>query len=101
MILSIKMKKNAAELGRNIALATILAVAISPMPAFAQSSAEGLFQSILTLLTGTIAKVIAAIAIVLCGFATMAGRLDKGVFMSILVGIVMIFSAGWIVDQIT
>jgi type IV secretion system protein VirB2 len=53
------------------------------------------------LLTGTIAKVIAAIAIVLCGFATMAGRLDKGVFMSILVGIVMIFSAGWIVDQIT
>ena len=95
------ISKNTAEVARNVALAAILAAVVMPMPAFAQTSAEGLFQQILTLLTGTVAKIIAAIAIVLCGFATMTGRLDKAMFMSVLVGIVIIFSAVWIVDQIT
>jgi type IV secretory pathway VirB2 component (pilin) len=95
------LKKNTAEIMKNVALAAILAAVVVPMPAFAQTSADGLFQKILALLTGTIAKVIAAIAIVLCGFATMAGRLDKGMFMSVLVGVVIIFSASWIVNQIT
>lgn len=101
MINSSYMKKNTAEVAKNVAVAAILAALVMPMPAFAQTSADGLFQQILDLLTGTVAKIIAAIAIVMCGFATMAGRLDKSMFMSVLVGIVMIFSAGWIVDQIT
>ena len=101
MIYNNSLKKNTTEIMKNVALAAILAAAVMPMPAFAQVAADGLFQKILAVLTGTVAKVIAAIAIVLCGFATMAGRIDKGMFMSVLVGIVIIFSASWIVNEIT
>lgn len=73
-------------------------------PAFAQaagSNVEGFLQNIVDLLTGNIARLIAIIAVVLLGLSVMFGLLDMRRAGSTILGIIIVFSAAWIVGQIT
>lgn len=73
-------------------------------PALAQTAGnnvEGFLQNIVDLLTGNIARLIAIIAVVLLGFSVMFGLLDVRRAGVVILGIVVVFSAAWVVGQIT
>lgn len=80
-------------------------LALAPVPAWAsgsnQTEVESMVDSILNLLTGSIAKGIAAIALVLAGFMFFFGHGNKSLLASIMVGCFIVFGADWIVDQIS
>jgi len=72
-------------------------------PAYAQG-ADGITsmaENIKTWLTGTFAKTIAVIAVVIVGFMFFTGRASLGLLVTVIVGIFIVFSAQWIVDTIT
>jgi type IV secretion system protein VirB2 len=72
-------------------------------PAYAQA-ADGITSmadNIKTWLTGTFAKTIAVIAVVIVGFMFFTGRASLGLLVTVIVGIFIVFSAQWIVDTIT
>lgn len=80
-------------------------LAMMPMPAWAQAAnqteVESMVNSILNLLTGPIAKGLAAIALVIAGIMFFFGHGNKGLLGSIIVGCFIVFGAGWIVDTIS
>lgn len=80
-------------------------LAMMPMPARAQAAnqteVESMVNSILNLLTGPIAKGLAAIALVIAGIMFFFGHGNKGLLGSIIVGCFIVFGAGWIVDTIS
>ncbi len=88
-------------------LALILAVfAISMLltdPAYAQAAdgVTSMAENIKTWLTGSFAKTIAVIAVVIVGFMFFTGRASLGLLVTVIVGIFIVFSAQWIVDTIT
>lgn len=68
-------------------------------PALAQNI-EGPLQGILDLLTGTIARLLAIISLVLIGVGAMFGNLDFRKAGIWIVGIIIVFGAAEIVDQV-
>jgi type IV secretory pathway VirB2 component (pilin) len=77
-------------------------------PALAQSSSSGgatdftaFLQNVVNLLTGTAGKLIAVIIVSVLGIMTATGRMAMHTFFLVLLGIGMLFSAQWIVNQIT
>lgn len=85
-----------------VALAVLLSLLLSD-PAHAQG-ADGITsmaENIKTWLTGTFAKTIAVIAVVIVGFMFFTGRASLGLLVTVIVGIFIVFSAQWIVDTIT
>jgi type IV secretory pathway VirB2 component (pilin) len=104
------MKINAAPEGgtfRRYAAVALMAGLLSLVlfePALAQtagSNVEGFLQNIVDMLTGNIARLIAIIAVVLLGFSVMFGLLDIRRAGVVILGIVVVFSAAWVVGQIT
>jgi type IV secretion system protein VirB2 len=88
-------------------LAAFVAVCVVSLlltdPAYAQA-ADGITSmadNIKTWLTGTFAKTIAVIAVVIVGFMFFTGRASLGLLVTVIVGIFIVFSAQWIVDTIT
>jgi type IV secretory pathway VirB2 component (pilin) len=84
------------------ALALLVSLLLSD-PAHAQG-ADGITsmaENIKTWLTGTFAKTIAVIAVVIVGFMFFTGRASLGLLVTVIVGIFIVFSAQWIVDTIT
>ena len=85
-----------------IATALLVSMLLSD-PAHAQG-ADGITsmaENIKTWLTGTFAKTIAVIAVVIVGFMFFTGRASLGLLVTVIVGIFIVFSAQWIVDTIT
>ncbi|EAT08458.1 TrbC/VirB2 family protein [Sphingobium sp. 10 DY56-G10] len=85
-----------------MALALLVSMLLSD-PAHAQG-ADGITsmaENIKTWLTGTFAKTIAVIAVVIVGFMFFTGRASLGLLVTVIVGIFIVFSAQWIVDTIT
>jgi type IV secretion system protein VirB2 len=85
-----------------LALAILVSLILSD-PAHAQG-ADGITsmaENIKTWLTGTFAKTIAVIAVVIVGFMFFTGRASLGLLVTVIVGIFIVFSAQWIVDTIT
>lgn len=72
-------------------------------PAYAQAAdgVTSMAENIKTWLTGTFAKTIAVIAVVIVGFMFFTGRASLGLLVTVIVGIFIVFSAQWIVDTIT
>ena len=82
-----------------------LALAVAD-PAFAQSSGVGgnvggFIQNIIELLNSNVIRGLAVIAIIVTGIAWMFGHLDMRRAGTVVVGIIVIFSAAAIVDLIT
>ncbi|MCI5039131.1 MULTISPECIES: TrbC/VirB2 family protein [Rhodobacterales] len=72
-------------------------------PAFAQdlSPIQTMLETVEAALTGPIGIAVATLAVIGTGFMCMMGRLNWGWFASVIIGIVLIFSAGTIVDGFT
>ena len=79
-----------------------LAIGLSLLasPALAQDlePIQAMLESVEAALTGPIGISVATLAIIGTGFMCMMGRLNWGWFASVIIGIVLIFSAATIVD---
>jgi type IV secretion system protein VirB2 len=87
-----------------MAMIAILALAvIVPDMVHAQGTdgITSMAQNILDWLQGSFAKIIATIAVIIVGFMFFGGRASLQLFVTVIIGIFIVFSAGWIVDQIT
>jgi type IV secretory pathway VirB2 component (pilin) len=83
--------------------AAMLALAVSP--ALAQTTAAGgnigtFIQNIIGILTNNVVRGLAIIAVIVTGIATMFGHLDLRRAGTVILGIIVIFSAAAIVDQV-
>jgi type IV secretion system protein VirB2 len=79
----------------------LISTLLIPAEAIAQATATSLNDgatSLYDLLTGPLAKTVAAIAIVVLGYFTLSGQLDKRWVVSIVIGIALIFGAEGLVD---
>lgn len=72
-------------------------------PALAQdlSPIQSMLETVEAALTGPIGIAVATLAVIGTGFMCMMGRLNWGWFASVIIGIVLILSAGTIVDGFT
>ena len=92
---------------RNTYVLLLAAVAsAAATPAFAQASGVGgdigtFIQNIIDLLNSNVIRGLAVIAIIITGIAWMFGHLDMRRAGTVVVGIIVIFSAAAIVDLIT
>lgn len=80
--------------------AVLVAFAIvmsSPVQAQDLSPIQNMLESVESALTGPIGISVATLAVIGTGFMCMMGRLNWGWFASVIIGIVLIFSAGTIV----
>ncbi|WP_298571234.1 TrbC/VirB2 family protein [uncultured Aliiroseovarius sp.] len=87
---------------RHLLLATA-AQALCSNPALAQdlSPIQTMLETVEAALTGPIGIAVSTLAVIGTGFMCMMGRLNWGWFASVIIGIVLIFSAGTIVDGFT
>lgn len=78
-------------------------LALVASPAFAQdlSPIVTMLESVEAAMTGPIGVAVSTLAVIGTGFMCMMGRLNWGWFASVIIGIVLIFSAGTIVDGFT
>jgi type IV secretory pathway VirB2 component (pilin) len=79
-----------------VALASVL----SAEPAFAQTNLESFGTSVLNLLSNGLLRTVAILAIIAAGFGWLTGRVNTGALVTVIIGIALIFSAPWIVDQL-
>lgn len=79
-----------------VALTTLL----TAEPAFAQSNLDGFAQNVLNLLSNTVLRTVAILALIGAGFGWLTGRVNTGALVTVVIGIAIIFSAEWIVTQI-
>ena len=82
---------------------TAATLAIIASPALAQDldPIQDMLETVEAALTGPIGVAVATLAVIGTGFMCMMGRLNWGWFASVIIGIVLIFSAGTIVDGFT
>jgi type IV secretion system protein VirB2 len=83
---------------QRIKLGLLLSMAASPALAQDLSPIQTMLESVESALTGPIGISVATLAVIGTGFMCMMGRLNWGWFASVIIGIVLIFSAGTIVD---
>lgn len=60
---------------------------------------DGPLQNLIDLLTGTTARLVAILALIVLGLMAMTGRMSWGIAGSIIGGIVLVFGAAWIADN--
>lgn len=86
--------------------AIVLALAVTalslPSPAWAQelTPVVTIAENIAGVLTGDFARAIAVIGLAACGFLAFAGRMPWGAAIAVIIGIVLIFGAATLVDEI-
>lgn len=82
------------------------AVLLAADPALAQAvggggSLETFLSNIVNIITGRVGQLIAVIAIAISGVAWMMGAASPRAFFGTVAGVAIVFSAAWIVQQIT
>lgn len=93
-------QRKTATIAATLAVAGIAAIA-APDPAFAQSAnLEGFANNVLGLLSNGLLRALAVIAVIIAGAGWLMGRVNTGAVVTVIIGIAIIFSAPWIVDQI-
>jgi len=97
------MKRVARIKPSSILAAVIGFVVLWATPALAQdlSPIQNMLETVEAALTGPIGIAVATLAVIGTGFMCMMGRLNWGWFASVIIGIVLIFSAGTIVAGFT
>jgi type IV secretory pathway VirB2 component (pilin) len=83
-----------------------LALLLMADPACAQATGGGgdittFLQNIVNIITGTAGKLIAVLAICFVGIGALMGALSLRAAGGVILGVMLIFSASWIVNQIT
>ncbi|MDK3075419.1 TrbC/VirB2 family protein [Sedimentitalea sp. JM2-8] len=92
---------NRVRSGQLLLAATIYTVLSSPALAQDLKPIQKMLETVEAALTGPIGIAVATLAVIGTGFMCMMGRLNWGWFASVIIGIVLIFSAGTIVDGFT
>lgn len=92
-------QRKAANLLTMLALVA-LSMVVSPDPAFAQTNLESFGTAVLGLLSNGLLRTIAIIALIAAGLGWLTGRVNTGSLVTVIIGIAIIFSAPWIVDQL-
>ncbi|WP_037317504.1 TrbC/VirB2 family protein [Ruegeria halocynthiae] len=82
-------------------VATALSLWAAPVLAQDLSPIQSMLETVEAALTGPIGIAVATLAVIGTGFMCMMGRLNWGWFASVVIGIVLIFSAGTIVAGFT
>lgn len=85
---------------RALAVGLALTMTLTAEPAFAQANVESMAQSILDLLTGTLAKTVATIAFVIVGYSYWLGKAGLQLLVSVAVGCFIVFGANWLVNLV-
>ena len=85
-----------------VVLALVVTALAPPSPAIAQDLTPALTiaEGIRDFLTGDFARAVAAIGLAACGFMAFAGRMPWSVAIAVIVGIVLVFGAATMVDEI-
>lgn len=65
-----------------------------------QGSVTTFLQNIVNLITGTTGQLLAVIAVAIAGVAALFGAISIRALGGVVIGVLLIFSSGWIVDQI-
>ena len=100
------MKASSAHLGMAVAGAAVLALSLAS-PAFAQtpSGAGGnigtFVQNVIAILNNNVVRGLAVIAVIITGISWMFGAVDLRRAGTVIVGIIVIFSASTIVGLVT
>ncbi len=81
--------------------AGFILVLFSAEPALAAPDIENLLQNVVDLLTGTTARLLAILAVVIVGILWMFGLFDLRRAAVVVLGIVVVFGAAEIVELIT
>ena len=50
--------------------------------------------------TAEVLRIVAILALIAAGFGWLTGRVNTGALVTVIIGIAIIFSAPWIVDQL-
>lgn len=81
----------------------VVATCFVASPALAAGTADiqSFVDNIKSWLTGTIAKSVSVIAVAVCGYRFFTGRASAGPLIAVLAGIMLIFGASWVLDQVT
>jgi len=94
-------------IGRRLAAAALTAASLTLIaePAFAQAVGGAgdlttFLQNIVNILTGTAGRLIAVIAICIAGIGALMGALSLRAAGGVILGVMLIFSSAWLVDQI-
>lgn len=97
-----KIDRRLIHVGQVATAAAVLSI-VSVNHAYAQSAApiEGVINWVVQVLTGTLAKSLAVVAVAACGYLAMTGRMMWGFFLSVFVGIGIVFGAATLVDVIS
>jgi len=93
-----------AQRAATFALAAVVLTAAAD-PAFAQSAGGNgdvttFLQNLVNIITGTAGKLIAVLAICIVGVGALMGALSMRAAGGVILGVILIFSSAWIVDQI-
>jgi type IV secretory pathway VirB2 component (pilin) len=93
-------QRKTATIAATVAIVGIAAIA-TPDPAYAQSAnLEGFANNVLGMLSNGLLRALAVIAVIIAGAGWLMGRVNTGALVTVIIGIAIIFSAPWIVDQI-
>jgi type IV secretory pathway VirB2 component (pilin) len=93
-----KLRQNAILWGLALTAATIISLAI-PDPAYAQNL-ESFASKVRGLLSSTLLRTLAVIAVIVTGLLWFTGRASTAVLVTVIIGIAIVFSADSIVGII-
>ena len=84
----------------SVALALVVVVSVfNPDPAYAQNL-ESFASKVRGLLSSTLLRTLAVIAVIVCGLLWFTGRASTAVLVTVIIGIAIVFSADSIVGLI-
>jgi type IV secretory pathway VirB2 component (pilin) len=93
-----KSRQNALVWSFALALVVIVS-ALNPDPAYAQNL-ESFASKVRGLLSSTLLRTLAVIAVIVCGLLWFTGRASTAVLVTVIIGIAIVFSADSIVGLI-
>lgn len=93
-----KLRQSAIIWGAALAAAAIISIAI-PDPAYAQNL-ESFASKVRGLLSSTLLRTLAVIAVIVTGLLWFTGRASTAVLVTVIIGIAIVFSADAIVGAI-
>lgn len=96
------MTSRQRKISRVLSMFSVVALTslLSAEPAFAQTNLESFGNAVLGLLSNGLLRIVAILALIAAGFGWLTGRVNTGALVTVIIGIAIIFSAPWIVDQL-
>lgn len=96
------MTSRQRKISRVLSMFSLVALTslLSAEPAFAQTNLESFGNAVLGLLSNGLLRIVAILALIAAGFGWLTGRVNTGALVTVIIGIAIIFSAPWIVDQL-